>query len=84
VYVDLFALGSGTTEQVLNEFDWIVGSSPAGNLTATPASQPAVFGKTTSVKATWTGLAAGSRYLARLSYSDGTASYAATTLRVNP
>jgi hypothetical protein len=83
VYVDLFALGSGKTEQPIKEFDWSLGAASAGNLTATPASQTARFGKATSVTAAWSGLTAGNRYLGRLSFGDGTSALGSSLVRVN-
>jgi len=83
VYVDLFALGAGATQQAINEFDWVLGSAAAGNLTVTPASQPATFGKAASVTAHWSGLTAGTRYLGQLSYGDGSSAFAGTVVAIN-
>jgi hypothetical protein len=83
VYVDLFALGAGTTEQAVSEFDWVLGSASAGNLTVTPASVAATVGKATSLTASWSGLTAGTRYLGRLSYGDGTSTFGGTVVRIN-
>lgn len=83
VYVDLFALGAGTTEQAVSEFDWVLGSTSAGNLTVTPPSVAATVGEATSLTATWSGLTAGTRYIGRLSYGDGTSTLGGTVVRVN-
>ena len=48
-----------------------MGSTPAGNLTATPATQPVTTGTNATVNLTWSNLAAGTRYLGVLSYTDG-------------
>jgi subtilisin family serine protease len=83
VYVDLFALAAGQPSQLVNEFDWQVGSTPAGNLTATPASRTTTVGDAFSVTAAWSGLTAGTRYLGTLSYGDGTSTLGRTVVRVN-
>jgi hypothetical protein len=83
VYVDLFALGAGTTEQAVSEFDWVLSSTSAGNLTVTPASVATTVGKATSLTATWSGLTAGTRYLGKLSYGDGTSTLGSTDVRIN-
>ncbi|WP_222853373.1 S8 family peptidase [Fodinicola acaciae] len=83
VYLDLFALGSGKTEQPIKEFDWSLGSTAAGNLTATPASQAARFGKAATVTAAWSGLSAGKRYLGQMSFGDGTSTLGASLVRIN-
>jgi subtilisin family serine protease len=83
VYVDLYALGAGTTQQAVSEFDWVLGSTSAGNLTVTPASQPAIGGKAASLTAAWSGLTAGTRYLGQLSYGDGTSTLGGTVVHIN-
>jgi hypothetical protein len=84
VYVDLFALAAGQASQAINEFDWQVGSTPAGNLTATPASRATTVGDAFTVTAAWSGLTAGTRYLGGLSYGDGTSTLGRTVVGVNP
>jgi subtilisin family serine protease len=84
VYVDLFALAAGNTSQAIKEFDWQVGSTPAGNLTATPASRATTVGDAFTVTAAWSGLTAGTRYLGSLSYGDGTSTLGRTVVGVNP
>ncbi|WBQ03180.1 S8 family peptidase [Kribbella sp. CA-293567] len=79
VYVDLFA---GAAEQVTKLNHWQV-NEPAGNLTATPASQPVTTATQTSVTATWSNLAAGTRYLGRLAYTDGADGFGSTLIRIN-
>lgn len=84
VYVDLFALAPGVTSQVVPAFDWELGSAAAGNLTATPPSQPVTVGKPASVTAAWSGLTVGQRYLGRLNYTDGADPLGSTLVRVDP
>lgn len=83
VYVDLFALASGVTQQEVNEFDWQVGTTSNGNLTASPASKVTTVGQEFSQTASWSGLTAGTRYLGTLSYGDGTSTFARTVVRIN-
>ena len=54
-----------------------------GNLTVTPASQSVTAGTPASVTAAWSGLTAGSRYLGRISYGDGTDTAGGTLVRVD-
>ncbi|GAB2578653.1 S8 family serine peptidase [Kribbella endophytica] len=79
VYVDLFA---GADEQGVKLNHWEL-QTPAGNLTATPASQQVQVAGQASVTATWSGLTAGTRYLGLLSYTDGAAGSGSTVLRVD-
>jgi hypothetical protein len=77
VYVVQFALPGNTDKQTMKLNTFIVPQSSAGNLTVTPASQPAVLGKQVTVTAAWKGLTAGKHYLGQLVYGDGT--FTATT-----
>ncbi|MEU4393049.1 S8 family serine peptidase [Kribbella sp. NPDC023855] len=79
VYVDLFA---GADEQLVKLNHWEL-NEPAGNLTATPASQPVTTAAQASVTASWTGLTAGSRYLGRLAFTDGADGSGSTIIRIN-
>ena len=54
----------------LNSF--AVPATAAGNLTATPASQPVTTGVPVTVNLAWSGLDASFRYLGTVTYSDGT------------
>jgi hypothetical protein len=83
VYVDLFALAPGVTSQAVSPFDWVVPSTSAGNLTVTPASAQVTIGRTTRLTASWTGLTAGTRYLGRIAYGDGTTENGGTVIAVN-
>ncbi|WP_432948388.1 S8 family serine peptidase [Kribbella sp. CA-253562] len=79
VYVDLFA---GADEQKVQLNHWEL-ATPAGNLTATPASQSVQAAGQTSVTASWSGLTAGTRYLGLLSYTDGADGSGSTVVRVD-
>ena len=82
VYVDLFALPSGTTSLTVHQFTWTVGSTAAGNLTVSPPSQAVTVGHPASFTANWTGLTSGTRYLGTVSYSDGTDTVGRTIVQV--
>ncbi|WP_344219922.1 S8 family serine peptidase [Kribbella sancticallisti] len=79
VYVDLFG---GAAEQAVKLNHWQV-NEPAGNLTATPASQAVQAAGQVTVTATWSGLTAGTRYLGRLAYTDGADGSGFTLIRVD-
>jgi hypothetical protein len=83
LYVDLFGIATGVTSQAATAFNWSLGTAAAGNLTVSPASTPTTLGVPLQLTAAWTGLSAGSRYLGRLSYSDGTTAVGSTVIQVN-
>ena len=84
LYVVLFgvAAGQGSTLTVPT-FGWTLDGTAKGNLTVTPASQPVTAGAAASVTAAWSGLTAGSRYLGRISYGDGSTTAGGTFVRVD-
>ena len=53
-------------------FAWVLGSTAAGNLTATPSTTTAVTGATGSVALAWSGLDATKKYLGAVVYSGST------------
>jgi hypothetical protein len=75
VYIDLFA----GPDQTVKQPSWVLAGA-AGNLTVTPASTAVTAGTPVTLTAAWSGLDATKRYLARLSYSDGTAPIGVGTL----
>jgi len=75
VYVDLFAGPNQTVKQP----SWVLSGS-AGNLAVTPSPTAVTTGQPVTLSAAWSGLDATKRYLARLSYSDGTTTMASRTL----
>ncbi|MFG1905327.1 S8 family peptidase [Kribbella sp. NPDC048928] len=79
VYVDLYA---GAQEQQVKLNHWEL-QKAAGNLTATPATQQVQVAGEASVTASWTGLAAGTRYLGQLHFSDGADGSGSTIVRVD-
>jgi hypothetical protein len=66
----------------LNSF--LLGSADAGNMTATPASQAVTLGTPATVTAAWSGLAANTRYLGAVNFSDGTTPLGRTIVNVLP
>ena len=83
VYVELFALGTGVTSESVPMVDFELGTTAAGNLTATPASQSVTLAQTVPVTAAWTGLTAGTRYLGRVIFGDGTTDQGSTLVRID-
>jgi hypothetical protein len=65
-------------------FDWLVPSTAAGNLTATTSTSSATVGATADVTASWSGLTAGTKYLGRLAYNDGSGEIGSTIVSINP
>ncbi len=82
IYVVQFALPAGVNELDVVHHSWVVGDTAAGNLTATPATQPVTRGEPTTVTAAWNGLTAGGRYLGVITYGDGTTRLGQTILSV--
>jgi subtilisin family serine protease len=83
IYVVQFALPAGETKATVKHYDWVLGAA-AGNLTATPASQPVTTGVETSVTVGWNGLTAGTRYLGLVVLGDGTGEIARTVVSLQP
>jgi hypothetical protein len=83
VYVDMYAIGGGGTSLDVKLNSWALGTAAAGNATATPASQAVTIAKPTNVTVSWTGLAAGKRWLGQVNFSDGGTGEGATLLRID-
>jgi hypothetical protein len=64
-------------------YDFVVGGSAAGNLTATPASQSVSLAGSATVTLNWSGLTAGAHYLGVLVYGDGTSAIGDTLVSIN-
>ncbi|GAA2374841.1 hypothetical protein Cme02nite_04170 [Catellatospora methionotrophica] len=79
VWVHLFASSGALT---VPGHAWVVPGAAAGNLTATPASQPATLNGAATVTASWSVLTAGVRYLGVLRFGDGSAPIGQTVLAV--
>jgi len=83
VYVDAFAIpGGDSVVAKLNTF--LLGNTKAANFSVTPASQTARLGQPTTVTASWRGLNTSTRYLGRITYTDGSRPIGATVLTVTP
>jgi hypothetical protein len=63
-------------------YSWIVPSSAAGNLTSTP-TLTATIGATGTVDVGWNGLTAGTKYMGRIGYSNGSAEIGGTLVRID-
>jgi ABC-type molybdate transport system substrate-binding protein len=84
LYVVLFGVAAGQSGGLtVPTFGWTLDGAAKGNLTVTPASQSVTAGTAASVTAAWSGLTAGSRYLGRISYGDGTNTAGGTLVRVD-
>jgi subtilisin family serine protease len=82
----LYAHGWQTdgTNAVYTLFSWLVPSTAAGNMTVTSSTSTATVGGTADVTASWSGLTAGTKYLGRIAYSDGSSEIGSTIVNVNP
>jgi subtilisin family serine protease len=83
LYVVLFGAAPGETSVVVPTYLWNLDGTAKGNLTVTPATQPASAGVPVTLTASWSGLTAGQRYLGRIAYSDGTTTAGGTYVRVD-
>ena len=84
LYVVLFGVGAGQSGTLtVPTFGWTLDGTAKGNLTATPTSQSVTAGAPATVTAAWSGLTAGSRYLGRISFGDGTSTAGSTLVRVD-
>jgi hypothetical protein len=84
LYVVLFGVAAGQSSTLtVPTFGWTLDGTAKGNLTVTPASQSVTVGTAASVTAAWSGLTAGSRYLGRILYGDGTSTAGGTLVRVD-
>jgi Fibronectin type-III domain/Bacterial pre-peptidase C-terminal domain len=93
--IDLAAPAAGTyrlyvhgwqtdgADAVYTLFNWLVPNTAAGNMTVTSSTSSATVGGTANVTASWSGLTAGTRYLGRISYSDGSSEIGSTIVSVN-
>jgi hypothetical protein len=84
IYVVQYALDSGVTEQDVKLHTFMVGPTPAGNLSAVPPSQPVTAAGAANVTVTWTGLTAGTRYLGVVEYGNGSTVVGRTVIAIAP
>jgi subtilisin family serine protease len=83
LFVNVFAApgGNGTALTVLPNV-FVVPNSDAGNLTATPTSQPVTLGGHPTVTLNWSGLSSG-RWLGLVNYGDGTSTLGSTLVSID-
>jgi subtilisin family serine protease len=72
------------TNAVYTLFNWFVPSTAAGNLSVSSSTSNATVGGTANVTVSWSGLTAGTKYLGRVSYRDGSGEIGSTIVNVNP
>ena len=78
LYIVLFGAAPGQTSVPVPTYLWALDGAAKGNLTVTPASQPATVATPLTVTAAWSGLTAGTRHFGRIVYSEGTATAGGT------
>jgi hypothetical protein len=66
---------------VYDLFTWLVGDADAGNLAVT-APATATLGTTATIRLSWSGLTAGTRYLGIVSYDNGTTDIGSTLVSI--
>jgi hypothetical protein len=64
-------------------FSWLVPSTAAGNMTVTSSTSAATVGGSADVKIAWSGLTAGSKYLGRARFSDGSGTIGSTIVSID-
>jgi hypothetical protein len=69
-------------DAVYTLFSWTLGTTAAGNMTVSPSSGSATVGGSTNITISWSGLAAGRRYLGRVSYGDGSSEIGGTIVSI--
>ena len=79
VYVHGFATGNPSTFTL---FAWVLGTADAGNMTVTPPAS-ATLGQTDSIGLSFSGLAAGTRYLGSVAYGGASGMPNPTIVRVD-
>jgi subtilisin family serine protease len=72
------------TNAVYTLFNWFVPSTAASNLSVSSSTSTATVGGTADVTVSWNGLTAGTKYLGRVSYRDGSGEIGSTIVNVNP
>jgi hypothetical protein len=81
VVIDGYSTPGGSSQYKL--FVWAIGGASAGNLTVTPNPAEAAIGATVNLKAAWSGLAAGVRYLGIVDFKDGATPIGQTVVRID-
>ena len=81
VYVHGFATDGPDANYTL--FVWKLGSADAGNLSVSGAPASATIGGKSTLTFSWSGLAAGKRWLGAVDYGNGSSTVGSTLVRVN-
>ena len=63
-------------------FHWLLDGTSAGNATVTPSPTPVDIAQPEELTLAWTGLTAGTRYLGRVIYNDGSADIGSTVVSI--
>jgi subtilisin family serine protease len=81
----LYAHGWQTdgTSATYTLFSWLVPSTAAGNMTVTSSTSSATVGATADITASWSNLTAGTKYLGRISYRDGSSEIGSTIVSID-
>jgi subtilisin family serine protease len=82
VYVVQFATAPNVGEQDAKVHKYMVGTTSAGNMSVTPSSRAVAVGQQVQYTLSWSGLAAGTRYLGVVEWGDGTAARSSTLVSV--
>ncbi|TDC33545.1 S8 family serine peptidase [Kribbella albertanoniae] len=82
----LYAHGFETdgADAVYTLFRWLVPGTATGNMTATSSTATATIGGSADITVSWTGLTPATKYLGRVSYSDGFTEIGGTVVTVTP
>jgi Fibronectin type-III domain/Subtilase family len=72
------------TNAVYTLFDWLVPSTAAGNMSVSSSTSSATVGGTADITVSWSGLTAGTKYLGRVSYRDGSGEIGSTIVTISP
>jgi len=71
------------TSAVYTLFSWSVPNSPAGNMTVTSSTATATLGSTADITVAWSDLLSGTKYLGRVSYSNGIGEIGSTIVSID-
>jgi len=82
VYIHGFAT-AGNQPSPFKLYTWILGSTAAGNMTVTPDPTTATIGGTGAINLTFSGLAAGTKYLGAVVYTGTASATSPTIVRVD-
>ena len=84
VYVVRFTSPAGADSRPVRAHTYLVGGTPAGNLTVTPGTAQVTPDRVVRFDVAWKGLDPAKRYLGMVEFGDGTTARAWTTVTVGP